>query len=170
MARQCFLSLFKIWVSSWEYLWTPLNNLCRRSVWQQAVPSTVLILLCLFPLPLSSDLFKMLPSTFFFFPCFFPLLRDSGYSLMRQAPVAISTEVKNNALFKHPIVTSRSYIYMNFSLKIPMSSKIHQHGPQTSRKYYQVDNLQDIFKLSYSFVMWLMKKCAKLCPKRMQTC
>lgn len=107
---------------------------------------------------------------FFFFPLFFPLLRDSGYSLMRQAPVAISTEVKNNALFKHPIVTSRSYIYMNFSLKIPMSSKIHQHGPQTSRKYYQVDNLQDIFKLSYSFVMWLMKKCAKLCPKRMQTC
>lgn len=29
-----------------------------------------------------------------------------------------------------------------------MSSKIDQHSSQTSRKYYQVDNLQDIFKLT----------------------
>lgn len=29
-----------------------------------------------------------------------------------------------------------------------MSSKVDQHSSQTSRKYYQVDNLQDIFKLT----------------------
>ena len=36
-----------------------------RSVWQRALLSTVLILLCLFPLSFSSDFFKMLPFIFF---------------------------------------------------------------------------------------------------------
>lgn len=132
-----------------------------RSVWQRALPSTVLILLCPFPLFLSSDLFKMLLFIFFI------VLGDTGYFLMTQAPVAIPTEVKNNALFKYPVVTSRSYIYMNFPHKTPATSRKHHHNSQTSRKYYQVDNLQDIYKLTVtvSFTVAYEKICKNITKK-----
>jgi len=86
---------------------------------------------------------------------------------MTQAPVAISTEVKTNALFKHPTVVSRNYIYMNFPQKIPVSSGKCHHNSQTSRKYYQVDNLQDIYKLTVtvSFTVGYEKECKSMSKK-----
>lgn len=88
---------------------------------------------------------------------------------MTQAPVAISTEVKNNALFKYPVVTSRSFIYINFPHKTPESSRKH-HNSQTSRKYYQVDNFQDIYKLTVtvSFTEAYEKVCKNITEKNSQ--
>lgn len=86
---------------------------------------------------------------------------------MTQAPVAVSTEVKNNALVKYPVVTSRSFIYINFPHKTPASSRKHHHNSQTSRKYYQVDNFQDIYKLkvTISFTEAYEKVCKSITKK-----
>lgn len=56
---------------------------------------------------------------------------------------------------------------MNFPHKTPVSSKKHHHNSQTSRKYYQVDNLQDIYELTVtvSFTAGYEKVCRSMSKK-----
>lgn len=136
-----------------------------RSVWQRALQSTVLILLCLFPLSLSSDLLKML--RFFFFFSWGTLIIFWWHKPL----LPYQLKSKTMPYSSIPLLQARAIIYMNFPLKTPVSSRKHHHNSQTSRKYYQVDNLQDIYKLTVivSFTVAYKKVCKKNVQKEFKT-
>lgn len=136
-----------------------------RSVWQKALPNTVLILLCLFPSSLSSDLFKCFVYLFIFlFLAWHWLFFDDTSPCChinwskRQCPIQALHYYKQE-LYLHESLTKPQWAQRNI---ITTVTQVENTIKQIT---FRILINSELLFLSLGF----MKNYAKWCQKRIQT-